>query len=164
MSRALFGLADLARMRGDVTRATELLKEALNNARANGMTWDIATISTLLGHLARHQNNYQIAKSYYCQALALYLTFSSPTYTASCLEGFAAVACAERDYAQAARLCASAVTLREQTQTPLPPTEREEFERTVETTKVALDVPKFEREWNTGLALTHDEAIHDALS
>lgn len=164
MSRALFGLADLARMRGDVTRATELLTEALDNAKANGMTWDIATISTLLGHLGHHQNNYQVAKSYYRQALALYLTFSSPTYTASCLEGFAAVACTERNYAQAARLCASAVTLREQTQTPLPPTEREEFERTVETTKVALAAPEFEREWNTGSALTHDKAIHDALS
>ena len=164
MCRALFGLADLARLRGDVARATELLEEALDNAKASGMTWDIATISTLLGHIAHYENNYQMAKSYYRKALALYLTFSSPIYTALCLEGFAAVACAVRDYAQAARLCASAATLRKQTQTPLPPTDREEFERTVATTKLALDVSEFEREWNTGSALTYDEAIHDALS
>ena len=105
-----------------------------------------------------------VAKAYYRKALALYLTFSSPTYTASCLEGFAAVACAERNYIQATRLCASAATLREQTQTPLPPTEREAFERTVATIKEALDVPEFEREWNTGSTLTHDEAIYEVLS
>ena len=58
MSRALFGLADLARMRGDVARATVLLEETLDSAKTSGMTWDIATISTLLGHLASHQNNY----------------------------------------------------------------------------------------------------------
>ena len=133
-------------MRGDVARAIALLEETLDSAKTSGMTWDIATISTLLGHLASHQNNYALAKTYYRKALALYLTFSSPTYTAACLEGFAAVACAERDYAQATRLCASATTLREQTQTPLPPTEREAFERTVATIKEVLDVPEFERE------------------
>jgi len=98
------------------------------------------------------------------KALVLYLTFSSPTYTASCLEGFAAVACAEKHYAQAARLCGSAADMRAQTQTPLSPTEREAFEQTVATTKDALKAPEFEREWNTGSTLTHDEAIYDALS
>jgi hypothetical protein len=49
MSRALLGLAEVARMRGDVARATTLAEEAL----AIGITWDIPTILTLLGHLAR---------------------------------------------------------------------------------------------------------------
>ena len=164
MSRALFGLADLARMRGDVARATALLEEALASAQASGMTWDMANIMTVLGHLACHQKNFAVAKARYCEALALYLTFSSPTYTASCLEGFAAVACAEGRYGQATRLCASAVALREQTQTPLPPTEREAFEQTVATARLALDELEFGREWNTGSTLTHDEAIYDALT
>jgi len=62
MSRALSGLADVARMQGDAARATALLEEALANAQAIGITWDIPIITTMLGHLARQQQNYPLAK------------------------------------------------------------------------------------------------------
>jgi len=164
MSRALFGLADVARMRGNVARATAFSEEALTQALAIGLTWDIPIMITLLGHLARQQQNYAVATARYREALALFRTFSSPLYTAGCLEGYAATICAEGHYAQATRLCAAAATLREQAQTPLPPVEREAFEQVVATTKVALDKPAFVREWNTGTTLTQEEAIDDALS
>ena len=164
MSRALVGLAELAGMQSDTGRATVLLEEALTNAQTVGMTWDIPMITTLLGHMARQQQNYAVAKAHYREALILYRTFSSPTYIASCLEGYAATACAEGHYAQATRLYAAAAALREQTQTPLPLTEREAFEQTVATAKAALDPSNFAREWNAGTVLTQDEAIDDALS
>ena len=164
MSRALVYLADVARMRGDVARATALLEEALASAQAIGMTWDIPIITTLLGHLARQQQNYPLAKARYRQALVLYRTFNSPTYIAACLDGYAAAICAEGHYAQATRLCAQASTLREQTQTALLPAEREAFEQIVATVRAALDEPAFEGEWNTGTTLTQDEAIDNALS
>ncbi len=94
----------------------------------------------------------------------LYRAFSSPTYIAACLDGYAAAVCAEGHYAQATRLCAAAATLREQTQTELLPAEREAFEQVVATARAALDEPAFVREWNTGTTLTQDEAIDDALS
>jgi predicted ATPase/transcriptional regulator with XRE-family HTH domain len=164
MSRALSGLADVARMRGDVARATTLSEEALTNAQSIGITWDIPIMMTLLGHLARQQQNYAAATARYREALALYRTFSSPLYTAGCLEGYAATMCAEGYYAEATRLCAAAATLREQAQTPLPPAEREAFEQVVATAKAALDRPAFVREWKTGTTLTQEEAIDDALS
>ncbi|MDQ6662169.1 MAG: tetratricopeptide repeat protein, partial [Chloroflexota bacterium] len=164
MIRALSGLADVARMRGDVARATALLEEALDSVQAVGMTWDIPIMTTLLGHLARQQQNYPLAKARYREALVLYRAFSSPTYIASCLEGYAATACAEGHYAQAIRLCAAAATLREQTQTPLPLAERETCEQVIATARAVLDGPTFVREWNTGTTLTQDEAIDDALS
>ncbi|HZU68364.1 MAG TPA: helix-turn-helix domain-containing protein [Ktedonobacteraceae bacterium] len=164
MSRALSGLADVARMRGDAARATSLLEEALTNARATGITWDIPIMTTLLGHLARQQQNYALATARYREALALYRTFSSPLYTAGCLEGYAATICAEGHYAQATRLCAAAARLREQAQAPLPPAEREAFEQVVATAKAALDRPAFIRAWNTGTTLTQEEAIDNALS
>lgn len=42
-----------------------------------------------------------------------------------------------RHYTQGARLCAAAATLREQTQTPLPPAERDAFEQVVATARAA---------------------------
>jgi predicted ATPase/DNA-binding XRE family transcriptional regulator len=164
VSRALFGLADLARMRGDVARATALSEEALANAQAIGITWDIPIMTTMLGHLARQQQNYPMAKARYREALMLYRVFSSPTYIAACLEGYAAATCAERHYAQATRLCAAAAALREQTQTELLPSEREAFEQIVATARAALDEPAFGGEWTIGAAFTHEQAIDYALS
>src|SRR5712691_4141395 len=137
MSRAMSHLSDVASMRDDLERATELLEEALANARVSGMTWDIPIMTAMLGHLAHQQQHYDLAKARYREALVCFRTFSSPTYIAWCLEGYAAVICAEGCYTQATRLCAAAAALREQTQTPLPPAEHEMFERTIATARAA---------------------------
>jgi tetratricopeptide (TPR) repeat protein len=161
---ALRNLAELARMQGDLARATTLYEAALAVARAMGMTFGVALIMTMLGHLARQQQNYALAKARYREGLTLLRAFDSPTYTAWCLEGLATTICAEEHYAQATRLCAAAVTLREEAQTPLPPAEHAAFEQMVATAKTALDETSFGEEWAIGTAFTHDEAIDYALS
>jgi predicted ATPase/DNA-binding XRE family transcriptional regulator len=161
---ALRNHANLERMQGDYVRATALLEEELVSARSFGAVWVVANITTLLGYLAVSQQNYTLAKVRYREALALFRTFGSPTYTAWCLEGFAAAICAQEDYTQSIRLCAAAATLREQAHTPLPQDERETFEKTVATSRAALPGPAFAKEWHTGTMLTQDEAIDYALS
>jgi predicted ATPase/DNA-binding XRE family transcriptional regulator len=163
VGRALMHLADVAGLQGDVVRATTLAEEALADARARGMTWDIALLTTRLGHLARQQQDYALAKARYREALTHYRTFGSPTYLAGCLAGFAAVACAERRHAQAARLCAAAAALREQTLIPRPPAEAEAFEQVVASARAALGTLSFDREWATGTAFTQEAAINEAL-
>ena len=160
----LRNLAELARMQGDFARATTLYEEALEVARAVGTTFGVALIMTLLGHLACQQQNYALAKAHYREGLTLLRAFDSPTYTAWCLEGYAAVLSAEENYRQATRLCAVAATLREQVQTPLPPAEHEAFEQTITTAKTALGTLAFEEEWTIGSRLTQDQAIDYTLS
>jgi tetratricopeptide (TPR) repeat protein len=160
----LRNLAELARMQGDLARATTLYEEALAVARATGMTFGVALIMTMLGLLARQQQNYALAKARYREGLTLLRAFDSPTYTAWCLEGYAAALNAEEYYLQVTRLCAAAVTLREQVQTPLPPAEREAFEQVVAVAKAALDELAFEEEWTRGAKLTNNQAIDYALS
>ena len=161
---ALRNLANLARMQGDYEGATVLLEEDLVIARSFGAVWVIANITTLLGYLAFSQQNYTLAKVRYREALALFRTFGSPTYAAWCLEGFAATICAQGDYKQSTRLCASAATLREQAHTPLPQDEQQAFEQTVATAKAAIDEVSFGEEWAKGSLFTLDEAIDYALS
>ena len=161
---ALRNLANLARMQGDYVRATALLEEDLAIARSFGAVWVVANITTLLGYLAVSQQNYTLAKVRYREALALFRTFGSPTYTAWCLEGFAATICAQGDYTQSIRLCAAAATLREQAHTPLPPSELEAFEQMVANARVALGELLFASEWAAGSALLQDEVIDYALS
>ncbi len=160
----LRNLAELARMRGDLVRATILYEQALAVVQAKGMTFHVALLTTLLGHLAYQQQNYALAKSRYRESLVVFRSFDSPTFIAWCLEGFAAALNAERQYAQAARLCAAAVTMRKRVQTPLPPSERDAFEQTIATVKTALGEPAFAEEWTTGARLTHSQAIDYALS
>jgi predicted ATPase len=161
---ALNNLVELAQMQGDLVRATLILEEGLELARTLGIAWIIAMNTTILGHLARQQQNYALAKKRYRESLTLYRSFANPTFTARCVEGYAAVLCAEGHYMQATCLCAAAATLREQAQTPLPQDEHESFEQTIATIKAALDEQAFAREWAVGAALLHDEVIDYALS
>ncbi len=153
----------MARKRGDVARATEFLEEALADVRAIDMTWGIANILTLLGHLARQQQDYERAKVRYRESLALYHRLGNATYTAWCLEGIAAVACAEGRYERATRLCAAAAALRVAAQTPLPPTEQEDVDKVVMTARAGLDELTFTEEWRIGSTLAQDDAISYAL-
>ena len=160
----LRNLAELARMQGDFARATTLYEEALEVARAVGTTFGVALIMTLLGHLARQLQNYAQAKAHYREGLMLLRAFDSPTYTAWCLEGYAAALSAEEYYLQVTRLCAAAVALRKQVQTPLPPAEREAFDHSVAVAKASLDELVFEEEWTSGARFTNYQAIDYALS
>jgi len=167
-SRALglarINLAESARLEGDLERARVLLEETLSEARAMGFTWGVAGTLTLLGHLARAQQDYPLARACYRESLGLYRLLSNPTYTAWCLEGMAALDCAEHHYERAAQLCAAAAALRLKEQTPLPPAEQEPFDQTVKAARAALAEGTFTEAWAAGSARTQEEAITYALS
>lgn len=160
---ALLNLGELARKRGELEHATVLLEEALVRTRALDMTWGIANILTLLGHLAQEQQDYEQAKGRYRESLTIYKRLGNATYTAWCLEGIAAVACAEGSYERATRLAAAAAVLRVAAHTPLPPTEQEGFDKVVMTAHAELDENVFTEQWNIGSTLTQDDAISYAL-
>jgi predicted ATPase/DNA-binding XRE family transcriptional regulator len=155
---------EVAWLQGDLELATTLAEEGRVGALAAGIPFVVAGQTTMLGRLAHQQGNYSLAKARYREALALYRTFSNPTYTAWCLEGLASTVCAEGRYEQAAHVCAAAAALRAQAQTPLPPAEREAFEQTVARAQAALGEAAFEAEWTVGTVLTQQEAIAYALS
>jgi predicted ATPase len=164
LSLARINLAESARLQGDLERARALLEEALSEARTAGFLWGVANTLTLLGHLARKQQDYPLARARYQESLELYRQPRNPTYTAWCLEGMAALDCAEHYYARATQLCAAAAALRLQEQTPLQPAEQGPFDQTVMAARAALDEVAFSEAWATGAALAQEEAITFALS
>ena len=163
LSHALLNLGELARKRGDVARATEFLEEALADVRAIDMTWGIANILTLLGHVARQEQDYDRAKVRYRESLSLYHRLGNATYSAWCLEGIATVAYAEGSYQQVTRLCAAAAALRVAAHTPLPPAEQDDFDKVVMTAHAELDERTFTEQWRIGSTMTQDETIAYAL-
>jgi predicted ATPase/DNA-binding XRE family transcriptional regulator len=163
MGLALLNLGEIARKRGEVARAKVFLEEALALVRANEMIWGIANILTLLGHLARQQQDYERAKGRFRESLAIYQRLGNATYIAWCLEGIAAVACAQGSHEYATRLCAAAAALRAAAHTPLPSTEQEDVDKVVLTAREALDERAFAEGWRIGSAMTQDDAISYAL-
>lgn len=157
-------LASITIAQRDFSRAQVLLEERLEQVRAERFDWAIANVVTMLGHIAREQQHYALARSRYRESLLLYRAFGNLSYMALCLEGMAALACAEGHYEQAARLCAHAAALRLKTQTPLPPREQEPFDETVRMARAALDEAVFSEAWTTGSAWTEEEAMTCALS
>jgi tetratricopeptide (TPR) repeat protein len=156
---ALLNLGELARKRGDLAQATRLLEEALTHVRSIDLTWGIANILTLLGHLTRQQQDYTRARAYYRESLAIYQQLGNATYTAWCLEGIAAMACAEERYQQAARLSGAAAALRVLAQTPLPATEQDEVDKVILTARAELPEQIFAAEWQSGSQMSQAQAI-----
>ncbi|HET9221329.1 MAG TPA: tetratricopeptide repeat protein [Roseiflexaceae bacterium] len=99
------------------------------------LTWGIANILTLLGHLARQQQDYARARAHYRGRLSIYQQLGNATYTAWCLEGMAAMACAGERHQQAARLSGAAAALRFMAQTPLPQTEQDDVDKVILTAR-----------------------------
>jgi predicted ATPase len=164
LSLVLMNLASIAIARRDFSRAQALLEGRLEQARAVQMVWGIANISTMLGHIAREQQQYTLARARYRESLPLYRAFGNLSYTAMCLEGIATLACAEGHYEQAARLCAHAEALRLKVQTPLPPHEQKAVEDVVRVARSTLGEGVFAAEWDQGAALTPEEGFTFALS
>ena len=69
---ALRNRADLAWIQGDLARATTFAEEGRLLAQSAGITFVVAAQTTMLGHLARQQGKYALAKTRYREALALY--------------------------------------------------------------------------------------------
>ncbi|TMC88355.1 MAG: hypothetical protein E6J10_03305 [Chloroflexi bacterium] len=113
--------------------------------------------------LAREQQDYEQAKGRYHESLTIYQRLGNATYTAWCLEGIAAVVCAEGSYERATRLAAAAAALRSAAHTPLPPTEQEDFDKVVMSAGAELDERVFTEQWDIGSTLAQDDAISYAL-
>jgi predicted ATPase/DNA-binding XRE family transcriptional regulator len=161
---ALVNLASIAIAQRDFSRAQVLLEERLAQVRAERFDWAIANVLTMLGHVAREQQQYALARSRYRESLLLYRALGNLSYTALCLEGMATLACAEGHYEQAVRLGAHAAALRLKSQTPLPPREQKAFDQMVGAARAALAEAAFNEAWATGSAWTQEEAFTFALS
>ncbi|HEY7832426.1 MAG TPA: helix-turn-helix domain-containing protein [Ktedonobacterales bacterium] len=163
-AQALVHLAELRRLRGDMAHAESLLQEALAMARAGGDAWDTAIVAGLLGRLMQQRHGHAQARVHFQDALKAFLAFGSSTYIAWCLEALALTLCAEARYADATHLAAVAAGLRERAHTPLPPVEREAFERMLIAARGALGELPFAAIWAAGMSLTQESAVAAALA
>jgi hypothetical protein len=114
--------------------------------------------------LAYRQGDYAAARSLHEEGLAIFRELGDKGGIAQSLESLAGLAAVwGRGLERAARLWGAAAALREAIGAPLPPSEREKYEREVGAARAALGEEAFASAWAEGEAMTLEQAIAYAL-
>lgn len=159
----LGNLGGNAYYQGDYALAHTMFEESLAIARDVGDKRNIAMLLGNLGHTAREQGDYVLAQSFLEESIALKVGMGAPLQMAEALEGFAFLASAQDEWERAVRLWSAGAVLRETARAPIPPNEREKYDREMAVTRAALGEEAFAAAWAEGSAMTIEQAVAYAM-
>jgi predicted ATPase/DNA-binding XRE family transcriptional regulator len=159
----LNNLGLIAQFQGDYDRAAQLHQEALDLRRRLGDPDGIAFSLGNLGLVAFARGDYVRAEGLQRETLRLRRTLSNKSGLARCYENLALIAAATREPERATRLFAAADALRSAIGAELPPNDRAERDQCIAELRRQLGSVAFTMEWETGSALSPDEATDYAL-
>jgi non-specific serine/threonine protein kinase len=163
IARALSHLGVVARGQGRLDEAQALLQESLEIGRELGDWASMAQALGQLGQLARDRGDLPEASLLLQQALTLHREQQNRRDSADCLEGLAAVACAQRVPERAARLLGAARALRDAIGLAIAPSEQPHYVALLADVCRALGDAAFTAMWEAGRALTWEQATAAAL-
>jgi hypothetical protein len=159
----LGNLGGLVHRQGDRAAARSLLEESLALWREIGHRYLQCFPLMHLGHVACHEGNQEEATALLREALAISREVGEKRVIVECLERLAEVARTQRQADRASRLLGAAAALRATIGYPVAPYEQEEYAREIATLRAALGEPAFAAAWESGRALTWQEATGYAL-
>ncbi|KAA9159325.1 helix-turn-helix domain-containing protein [Amycolatopsis acidicola] len=114
-------LAQVAMLRGEIEEARRLGTLSLASARRYEDLWATAMSTTLLGHVELAGGRLGEARELLAESRVLFERIGNPMYLSWCLEGLAALAIADGEWARAASLCAQREELLARLDARLPP-------------------------------------------
>ncbi len=153
----------MARGQGDLAAARSLLEQSVAIWRELGNKRGIAISLNPLGHVAREEGDYVAAAASHRESLTVRRELGDKKGVAECLEGLAAGCGAQKQPRRAAHLFGAAKALRAAIGVPLPPNERDRYDREVAALREALGEEAFAAAWAAGRAMTLEEAVAYAL-
>jgi non-specific serine/threonine protein kinase len=161
--RTLNSLGNIARCQGEHERAAQLYEQCLRLCQEHDDHVGIAVSEHNLAQVARAAGDLQRAADLFVQSLGTFHAQGHRHGVADCLVGLAGVAAMGGRPEQAARLFGAGMADREHGGLPLSPVKRAEAERDLAVVQRALDPAAFAAAWQSGQALTLEQAIEDAL-
>ena len=162
IARALLGLADLARLRGDPRDAHVQYQEALPILREIDARPQIARCLAGLGRAALDVDDLAGARQYLAESIRLSRSTGSRIGMTRALEAFAALAIREKEPDRVVRLTAAASALRDAA--GLPALHGARLDRYLAPARDKLSPADIGRLWAEGLALNTDAAVTLALN
>ena len=163
IAEALGNLGQVVYEQGDYSSARALLEESLSISRELGNKQGIADSLNDMGLVVRLQGDYEAASALYEESLSIFRELGDKQGIAYSLEGLATLAVAEGQPERAAQMCSAAESLREAISAPLPPKDREEYDRNLTAMRKTLSEVAFSTAWAAGRAMTLEQAIEFAL-
>ena len=160
---SLISLGTVARYQGDVERASVLLTESLALSEGIGFREGIAWSVEQLGLLAAVDGD-PAAISLLRRSLELHTELRDRWRMSSVLEDLAAIALAQGNVPQAARLLGAAEAIREAIGTVIAPCERLQHNQTTMAVRTALRDEEFDAALRQGQLASMDELIADLPS
>ena len=164
----LFALLDLGHInynQGNFIQAKEMGEEGLSLLREiGGDKRDISVFLRLLGLVALGQGDHVRASELLRKSMFLFHECGAKWEMVQMLEGLAGVSVAQGEWERGARLLGAAEFQREDISAPLPPCDRDDYERSVAAARSKLGEEAFAAEWPEGRRMTLEEAVEFALS
>ena len=164
MAGNLHSLGEVRRSQGDFAAARAYFEQALEIARRIGDRKEEASWLNNLGAMAREQNRLAEARSLLRESLTLKRKQVNPGDVISALEEWAALALADGDAGQAARLAGAAQAGRESMSKDARPEQKDMHGQTLAAARVALGVGDFMAACDVGRAMTLEQAVEYALT
>ncbi len=164
IGHVLSGLGEVERLQNHYAAASPLHEESLAILRELGDKEGIGYALAGLGEVERLQNRYDSAVALLAEALSLLKEIGDRPRVVTCLERFAHLAAAKGRLNRAARLFAVAGAARDTMGTPLPPSDRADYDRTITAARTGLGDEAFAEAWAVGRAMTLEQAVAYALS
>jgi non-specific serine/threonine protein kinase len=161
--RTLNSLGNIARCQGEYARAASLYEQSVQLCREHDDHVGVAVSVHNLARVAQAEGDLPRAASLFVQSLTTFRDQGHHRGVADCLVGLAGVAAMGGRPEQAARLFGAGVTHRDNGGLPLSPVKRGEAERDLAMAKRALAPAAFAAAWQSGQALTLEQAMDEAL-
>jgi tetratricopeptide (TPR) repeat protein len=158
---ALPNLSDAAYRRGDLDLAEQFALEAISPLNESGNAYMESMNFANLAQVALAQGDVRGAAASFREGLRVAEEIESRWNAANAIAGAAAVEAARERYDQAARLLGAADAAREASGHPRLP-QFHLFSQTEETVRGALGLDRFRAGWDTGRALTVENAVGEA--
>jgi len=159
---SLNNLGSVADKQGDYASARVYYEESLAIRRELGDKRGAAVSLHNLGSVTARQGDHTSALTLFAESLAAFQELGYKLGIAASLESLADLA-AQGQPKRAARLWAAAEALREAISSPLPPHEREEYDRRVAVARAKLGEETFAGVWKEGRGMAMEQAIAYAL-
>ncbi|MGI8689439.1 MAG: ATP-binding protein [Thermomicrobiales bacterium] len=160
---ALANLGHIAGVQGDNLRATLLFEESLALSRALGDRRTTSRALSGFGDIARQHGDVTRAIALYKESLTLNRNVGHLLGVAENIERFALIAYDQGQPERAARLLGAANALRTIIGAPLPPADRDAYDRTITNARTALGEKAFASAWEAGRMFSMEQVVAEAL-
>jgi non-specific serine/threonine protein kinase len=159
---SLYNLAEAAATRGDLERAERLHEESLALKRAQNDEWSVANSLMSLAIIARRQKDNSRAMDLIQESLTLFLKIGDTANIAFCLQEIGVLASLQGHSQPAVHLYVFADTLLEALGYPSGHSYREQSDHPLAIVPARMGETRFQAAWESGRALTLEQAIHQA--